>query len=605
MRFFKKRVVIALLTLLAATLCLSTVESIPQANAQTVEKVFFPETGHTLSDEHGFLSYWRNNGGLAQFGYPTTPEIREMNPADNKVYTVQWFERNRFEYHPEFKGTKYQVLLGLLGRQLTIGREQEEPFRYIPNDPKIANSVFFPETGHTLSNSFKAYWEKNGGLAMFGYPITQEFEELNPSDGKVYVTQWFERARFEWHPEFKGTQYEVLLGLLGNQITGSASYPDAPPANVRSKLLVPQRYRSGVFETDRYLNLPPGFKMSVYAAGLTDPRLMAFAPNGDLFLTERYPGKIKILRDSNSDGTADETLNYFENLQPSPHGIAFYGGYLYIALETKVVRFPYQTGDTKARTQPEVIIPDLPAGKAGVLNGHTTRTITFGRNAKMYVSIGSSCDVCIEDNKYRAAIWEFNPDGSGGRMYAQGLRNSVALGFDPRTDLLWIANNGRNGLGDDFPAELLTPLRAGAHYGWPYCVGTPPQPDPDFGKGKENFCKNEVEPSLLTLPAHSAPLGLVFYNGTMFPEVYRGGLFVVLHGSFPGERSKVYADGLRFVSTRPGKLHKGVTDFATGWINPDEQSYWGRPVAPIVGPDGAIYVSDDKIGAIYRLSYGG
>lgn len=585
--------------LLGALLLISVLD---QAQAQTVEKVFFKETGHTLSDEHGFLSYWRKNGGLAQFGYPTTEEILEMNPEDHKIYVVQWYERNRFEWHPEFKGTQYEVLLGLLGKQLTIGREKEEPFLRLPTDPKLSNSVFFKETGHTLSNSFRTYWEKNGGLAIYGYPISQEFYELNSEDGKTYITQYFERARFEYHNEFKGTQYEVLLGLLGNKITGGAFYPDAPAASVKSKVVVPEKYKNGTFQSDRFVNLPVGFKLSVFAGGLTDPRLMVQAANGDILVTERTQGRVKVVRDNNKDGIADETFDLIENLTPSPHGLAIKDGYLYVAMETRVSRFRYEAGDTKARSAEDIIIPDLPAGKSGVLNGHTTRTIAFGPDGKLYVSIGSSCDVCIEDNKYRASIWQFNPDGSEGRLYAGGLRNSVAMNFDPRTNLLWIANNGRNGLGDDFPGELLTPIHDGGNYGWPYCAGTPLQPDPQWGKGKENFCA-KADNALLTLEAHSAPLGLVFYNGKQFPEVYQGGLFVVQHGSFPGERTKAYADGIRFVSTRPGKLQKGVQLFGNGWINPDQQSYWGRPVAPIVGQDGAIYISDDSAGVIYRLSY--
>ncbi len=582
----------------------------PPPTARAAESLYFEATRQTLSDEHGFLSYWRNNGSLAQFGYPITPEILEMNPTDQKVYVVQWFERNRFEWHPELKGTRYEVLLGLLGRQQTLGRENEAPFR--PVEAQFGPDLnYFPETGHSLANGFRQYWLNHGGLALFGYPITQEFSELSKTDGQVYTTQYFERARFEYHPEFRGTQYEVLLGLLGNTIVGGPFYPDTPPASQPSTLVVPAQYRTGQFTTERTLKLPPGFQINVFVAGLNDPRLMALAPNGDIFVTERNNngagiGKIKIIRDSDKDGVADQTLTYAEGLGPFPHGIAFYGGYLYLALETKVLRYPYLAGDTIPRGPAQTIIADLPAGQSGVLNGHNTRTIIFGPDGKMYLSVGSSCDACLETNPYRAAVWQFNPDGSGGRPYATGLRNAVAINFDPATNLLWAAVNGRNQLGDDFPPEQLTPLRDGGNYGWPYCVGTnPPKPDPDFGAGKESFCANTVDRALLTLPAHTAPLGLTFYTGTAFPEPYRGGLFVVQHGSFPGERSTVYGDGVRFVSTRPGKLQKGVQDFATGWINPGSQNYWGRPVAPLVGADGALYVTDDNAGAIYRISYGG
>jgi spore germination protein YaaH len=202
----------------------------------TSYRVYFAQTGHTLSNV--FKRYWDKYGGLAQFGYPWTEEFQEVNPSDGKTYTVQYFERNRFEYHPEYAGTQYEVLLGLLGRQVTAGRESEAPFQRVTpgiipaklpggnllsiksllNAVDTSNFNYYPETGHTLSGPFKTYWEKNGGLAMFGYPITEEFPELNPADGKTYTVQYFERNRFEYHPEFAGTRFEVLMGLLGNQI---------------------------------------------------------------------------------------------------------------------------------------------------------------------------------------------------------------------------------------------------------------------------------------------------------------------------------------------------------------------------------------------------
>lgn len=599
-------ITLAIVALLTANLLPSSTPS----TALAAESVYFKETNQSLSDEHHFLSYWRSHGGLAQFGYPITGELMEMNPADQKVYIVQWFERNRFEYHPEFKGTQYEVLLGLLGRQLTLGREHEQSFQPVA-DPHAPGFNYYSPTGHTLAHSFKDYWEQHGGLAMFGYPISEEFQELSKTDGHTYTTQYFERARFEYHPEFKGTPYEVLLGLLGNQIVGGPFYPDAPVASIETTLEVPAQYRTGAYQAEHKIKLPPGFKISVFVAGLNDPRMMVLAPNGDILVTLRNNngggvGKVVIVRDANHDGVADQVFTYADNLSPYPHGIALYGGYLYVAMETKVVRYPYQSGDTSPRGPAQTIINDLPAGQSGVLNGHNTRTIVFGPDGKLYVQIGSSCDICIESNKYRASIWQFNPDGSGGRPYATGLRNAVALGFDPATNLLWAGVNGRNKLGDDYPPELLTPLRDGGNYGWPYCQGVnPPKPDPDFGQGKDDFCANQVDRALLTLPAHTAPLGLTFYTGTQFPEVYRGGIFVVQHGSFPGERSKVYGDGIRFVSNRPGKLQKGAQEFASGWINPDQQSYWARPVAPIVGADGALYISDDNGGAIYRVSYTG
>ncbi|GAC1527693.1 MAG: hypothetical protein NVS2B16_35630 [Chloroflexota bacterium] len=178
---------------------------------------FFSMTQHTLHNL--FAGYWHAHGGLAVFGYPKTEAFREYNLADGRIYLVQYFERNRFEYHPELRGTPYDVLLGLLGNQLTRTRREarEAPFQPIA-DPQHPGELFIPQTGHTLRNSFRRYWEANGGLAIFGYPISNEFEERNPDDGQIYSVQYFERNRFEYHPELKGTQYEVLLGLLGNTL---------------------------------------------------------------------------------------------------------------------------------------------------------------------------------------------------------------------------------------------------------------------------------------------------------------------------------------------------------------------------------------------------
>jgi hypothetical protein len=175
---------------------------------------YFSETRHNLCG--AFLAYWERNGGLAIFGLPISEEFSELNPQENKTYQVQYFERNRFEYHPELAGTPYEVLLGLLGNDLTATRRGEGPFLPVAGPPP--NADFFPETGHSLGGAFRSYWQRHGGLAVFGFPTSEEFQEYNPADGRIYTVQYFERNRFEYHPELAGTPYEVLLGLLGNQV---------------------------------------------------------------------------------------------------------------------------------------------------------------------------------------------------------------------------------------------------------------------------------------------------------------------------------------------------------------------------------------------------
>jgi hypothetical protein len=391
------------------------IATIPPAGVARAEEMYFPETGLSISDQHGFLPYWRAHGGLAQFGYPRTPEIREVNPANGRIYTVQWFERNRFEWHPENAGTQYEVLLGLLGSQAIIGREQEGPFQRVP-DPQIAGQIYFSETGHTLRNSFKAYWEAHGGLPLYGFPLSEEFGERDPNTGTEYIVQYFERNRFEWHPENKGTPYEVLLGLLGNRILGDPGTPEAPIASVATTLSVPAQFRNGPFATTRTITLPPNFQISVFAAGQPGARLLALAPNGDLFVSRKDAGQVVVLTDDDHNGISDDAKIFAQGLA-KPHGLAFHDGYLYVAQEASVIRFPYQPGDRAARGPAQTIVPVLPSGPGVGLAGdvnHDTRTIVFGPDGKMYVSVGSDCDLCVEQNERRAAVLQFNADGSGG-----------------------------------------------------------------------------------------------------------------------------------------------------------------------------------------------
>jgi spore germination protein len=179
----------------------------------SADRIYFPETGHSLA--YGFLDYWRRNGGLERFGYPRTEEFTEYDPMVGQSYTVQYFERARFEYHPEFRGTEFEVLLGHIGRW-ALARRGIDPWATAA--PPKPGYRYFSESGHNLGGVFLTYWENNGGLFSFGYPISEEVMEVNPEDGQTYLVQYFERARFEYHPEYAGTKYEVLLGLLGNEM---------------------------------------------------------------------------------------------------------------------------------------------------------------------------------------------------------------------------------------------------------------------------------------------------------------------------------------------------------------------------------------------------
>jgi glucose/arabinose dehydrogenase len=231
---------------------------------------------------------------------------------------------------------------------------------------------------------------------------------------------------------------------------------------------------------------------------------------------------------------------------------------------------------------------------------HDSRSIAFGQDGRMYISVGSSCDLCVESDNRRAAVLQFNPDGSGGRIFASGLRNAVGLRLDPRTGLLWVTGNERNGLGPNDPPDLFAPLRDGVNYGWPYCVGIPPRPDPTLGAGREDYCRTQVETALVPLQARTAPLGFGFTEGATLPKPFANGAILTQHGPF--QRVDI-GHRLIFLSMVPGRTQAGTRDFALGWIQ--NGTLWGNPVDVIVGPDGALYVSDDLAGAVYRIAYTG
>ncbi len=347
-------------------------------------------------------------------------------------------------------------------------------------------------------------------------------------------------------------------------------------------------YSTDGFSFADKFHLPEGFVIEEFATGLGSPRFMAFSPDGVLFATIIRDGEVVALPDQGKDGKSDKKITFLKGLN-RPHGIAFYEGYLYIGETDQIVRYEYNGISSKPGRR-EIIVPKLPTG------GHYTRTVTFGPDGKMYVSIGSSCNVCEEKDRRRAAILQFNPDGSNGKVFARGLRNSVGLTWDPVTREMWGSDNGRDLLGDNLPPDEINEIKDGRDYGWPYCYGDK-IPDPEF-----NFrprCKDTVAP-IVELQAHSAPLGLTFYGGDQFPEEYRGDLFVAYHGSW--NRSVRTGYKLVRIRIKDGKP-EGVEDFATGWLQGTK--ILGRPVDVLVGPDGSLYVSDDRKGIVYKISYRG
>lgn len=442
--------------------------------------------------------------------------------------------------------------------------------------------------------------------------------------------------------------------------------------------------------------VPAGFTVTSYAE-LTSPRMMVYAPNGDLFVSSPNANTIVVLRDANTDGTF-EACSVFAagdppgagrggrggaaappavppgcpgpltnpNVQPpppapaaaaggaqqggqapgrgagrgqraggpppggfgggrgagpsilgdkapacapppefvnrgpgelrAPFGLAFHDGYLYVGNTASLVRYKYANGDLKAQGQPEKLM-DLPAG------GHSTRNILFNRaGTKMYIAVGSQSNNDAGEDCRRAAILEFNPDGSGYRVYASGIRNPVGLALQPGTDIIWTAMNERDNMGDDLVPDYATSVKDGGFYGWPYSyIGR--NYDPRYVGAFPDLVNKTIVPDVL-IPAHSAALGITFYTGNQFPQRYRNGGFVALHGSW----NRSVAAGYKVVffpmnNGRPGPIE----DFLTGFLvstgeNGTPIEAWGRPVGVTVAPDGSLLVSDDGSNRIWKIS---
>jgi glucose/arabinose dehydrogenase len=370
------------------------------------------------------------------------------------------------------------------------------------------------------------------------------------------------------------------------------------------------------------LTVPAGFTVSVFADKLSLARFMALAPNGDVFLSEpagRGMGKITILRDADKDGVA-ETRETFASGLNRPFGLALWREYLYVGNNDSVVRFTYKTGQTVADGPPEKIA-DLPPSDAALdedtakrlnipLNqtrgyNHWTRNVIFNAaGTKMYVTIGSATNATPEDDGVtilRAAIHEYNPDGTGHRLFASGLRNPVGLAWYPGSNTLWTAVNERDHLGDDLVPDFVTSVKDGGFYGWPYSyIGknvdpTVPTPEPDL-------VAKAIAPDVL-LASHAAALGLIFYAGSQFPAEHRNSAFVALHGSI--NRSKLSGYSVVRVPFRNGRPSGPPENFLTGFIarDDDQKEARGRPVGLLQLADGSLLVSDDGGNKVWRISY--
>jgi len=372
---------------------------------------------------------------------------------------------------------------------------------------------------------------------------------------------------------------------------------------------------------------PPGFAVQLYATGLSQPRIIQVAPNGDVFVMETRAGRIRVLRGVDSTGRAAQS-SVFATGFIEAYGMAFYPRgddprWLYVANTNSVVRLPYTNGDTVATAPADTVIRSLPSDvprdieafseyvrsvRTGQLppdHGHWTRDIAFSLDgSRLFVAVGSASNVDDPDEHpsehHRAAILEYTPDGKFVKLFASGLRNPSGIAVDPSTGELWTSVNERDGLGDDLVPDYITHVEEDGFYGWPYYyLGGHPDPR-HYGKHPE-LRDSVIVPDVL-LQSHTASLQLTFYEGTQFPEQYRGDIFASQHGSW--NRSVRSGYEVVRVPLENGKASGVYEDFLTGFLTP-EGDVWGRPVGVSVARDGALLVSDDGSGSIWRVIFRG
>ncbi|HEX4999181.1 MAG TPA: PQQ-dependent sugar dehydrogenase [Terriglobia bacterium] len=457
----------------------------------------------------------------------------------------------------------------------------------------------------------------------------------------------------------------LSLGIAARQAGNPNQWklpdPGATPSSRASSRTVPR-------PDGAQLKLPAGFSASAYADNVANARLMVYAPNGDLFVSQPAQNTILVLREANgtvsrevfAQGTAPGARggagggaagaggarggpgagagrgapggggagrggaggfgggfgqggNNFaaqgparggaaaapSNTPNSPFGLAFHNGYLYVGNWDAVIRYKYTNGDLKAQGPAEVVAPVRDTRG----NHYTTNVLINSAGTKMYVAVGSSGNNNETDDDRRAAVTEYNLDGTGKRTFGSGLRNPVGLAWQPGTNALWTAVNERDTYGDDLVPDYATSVKDGGFYGWPWSYLGQNYDPAHVGKQPEKV-KSALVPDVW-IPAHSAALGLTFYTGTQFPEHYRNGLFVALHGSW--NRSKAQGYRVVFVPFQNGKPSGPLEDFMSGFIVDDGSgggiTTWGRPVGVTVAKDGSLLVSDDTGNQIYKVSY--
>jgi glucose/arabinose dehydrogenase len=350
------------------------------------------------------------------------------------------------------------------------------------------------------------------------------------------------------------------------------------------------------------LRLPPGFRIGIFAEDLAEPRVIRSAPNGDVYVAEREEGRVRLLRDSNGDGAADVsrivTTGLREDLR-GVHGLALSGGRLYMVTETELLSAPIRANGDLGETT--VHIDDIPAG-----GQHPNRTIEFGPDGALYLSIGSTCNACVEPMDEHATMLRVNTRTWEREIFAEGLRNTIGFGWHPTSGRLYGLDHNSDGRGNNWPPEELNHIQEGRHYGWPFCGGDrrvdwqlPADPD---GETREAFCARTESP-VLVYQGHAAPMQMIYYTGNQFPAEYRNDAFATMRGSW-NRNPPVGYEIVRIRFDEAGSP-AAMESFAGGWLIDGGRAHFGRLMGLTQAVDGSLLVSDDTNGVIYRIWYTG
>ncbi|HWW01254.1 MAG TPA: PQQ-dependent sugar dehydrogenase [Candidatus Acidoferrum sp.] len=498
---------------------------------------------------------------------------------------------------PYFNYTKAIRESGLTWNPATLYHFLENPMVVLPG-----TTMPIPVTDPGNRADVIAY------LATLTIPqgVTLKYEALPETAGGTDPNDWQRQA--------PGAQHHFKLADLPKpfETKSAGNGPQVVPAPTNATLAV-----------------PPGFAVKLFAKGLRNPRLLRTAPNGDIFIAETDPSRIRVMRTADGADAPTENQIFAEGLH-GPFGLSFYPPgdkpeWLYVANNNSVVRIPYRSGDLKARGEPEVIVPKL----ADTTGGHSTRDVVFSRDGKrMFISVGSSSNVAEEMKKktpeeiqaweaengvgaawgpewHRAEILWTDPEGHQPlRAFATGVRNGVGLAVNPQTGDLWVSTNERDGLGDELVPDYVTRVKEGGYYGWPwFYLGN--HEDPRHAGERPDLAGKAIVPDVVEA-SHSASLQMTFYTATSgpaaFPADYRGDAFAALHGSW----NRAIRTGYKIIrlEVKNGVPTGQYDDFVTGFVV-DNRSVWGRPVGVTVAHDGALLVTEDGNGTMWRVAYEG